>query len=112
MAGAVAGVIYVGCCAYAFGFGEMGICIADGLYVGPAERGTMGAMPGALDPAPIPAAGNEGWRGADADAEDSIGALGPAPGESECVALRGELVSRAEEGEPYRSPGGRTLDDR
>ena len=85
--------MYVGCCAYARGFGEMGICMAVGLYVGPAERGTMGDIPEVLGPAPIPAVGSEGWRGEDAAIGDRPGVLGPAPGGSDRFALRGEAVT-------------------
>ena len=33
------------------------------LYAGPAERGTMGDCEDELGPAPMPAAGYDGWRG-------------------------------------------------
>ena len=84
--------MYVGCCAYALGFGEMGICIVVGLYVGPAESGTMGDMTGVLGPAPapMPADGSEVRRGTALG--ETAGELGlAAPGGSDGVPLRDEV---------------------
>ena len=72
----------------------MGICMALGLYAGPAESGTMGGMADELDAAPAPAPGRDGCLGEEATAPapgagDSAGALGTAVDGEDMSKLRG-----------------------